>query len=216
VPAFDRLLLSTLADGIGPSAAAQSTSTLTARMATHLTLICHVATAAMRAGAFATADDPIEEVGRAQAAAVGPLRVDLAWTSPALAARQTAAALGLDAVAAPGLRACDSGRWAGRRLEDLQRDDPHGLAAWLTDPGAAPHGGETLVALMARVAAWLDDQTGHDSRVVAVTHQEVIRAAVARALDAPPSACLRIDVAPLSRAILSFNRQWRLQALGPF
>lgn len=185
-------------------------------MATHLTLICHAATAAMRAGAFATDGDPVEHVGRAPAAAIGPLRVDVAWTSPALAARQTAAALGLEAVVAPGLRACDPGRWAGRRLDDLQVEDPQGLAAWLTDPGAAPHGGETLVALMARVAAWLDAQIGRDARVVAVTHPEVIRAAVACAIEAPPRAGLRIDVAPLSRAILSFNRQWRLQALGPF
>jgi broad specificity phosphatase PhoE len=185
-------------------------------MATHLTLICHAATAAMRAGAFAKDGDPVEDFGRAQAAAMDPLRAALAWTSPALAARQTAAALGLDAVAAPGLRAGDHGRWAGRRLEDLQVEDPQALAAWLTDPSAAPPGGETIVELIARVGAWLDDQIGHDARLVAVTHPEVIRAAVAYSIDAPPRSCLRIDVAPLSRAILSFNGHWRLQALGPF
>jgi hypothetical protein len=58
-------------------------------MATHLTLICHAATAAMRAGAFAKDGDPVEDFGRAQAAAMDPLRAALAWTSPALAARQT-------------------------------------------------------------------------------------------------------------------------------
>jgi hypothetical protein len=41
-----------------------------------------------------------------------------------------------------------------------------------------------------------------------------MRAALAHVLDIPPGAAFRIDVAPLSRLTLSFNRQWRFQGLG--
>ena len=84
-------------------------------MTTRLTLICHVATVATRAAAFPL-DEPIEARGRelaAKAAAHLP-RADRVWTSPALRARQTAAALGLEAIAEPALRDCDHARWAGR------------------------------------------------------------------------------------------------------
>ena len=43
----------------------------------------------------------------------------------------------------------------------------------------------------------------------------VIRAAIAEALDMPSAATLRIDIAPLSAATLSFYGLWRLQAIGP-
>jgi broad specificity phosphatase PhoE len=48
-----------------------------------------------------------------------------------------------------------------------------------------------------------------------VTHPTVIRAALAHALGIPLPAALAIDVAPLSRTRLSFNRSWRLHSLTP-
>jgi len=55
----------------------------------------------------------------------------------------TAAALGLWPVIDPALAELDVGDWPARGLSDLERDDPAGLHAWLTDPVAAPHGGES-------------------------------------------------------------------------
>ena len=52
----------------------------------------------------------------------------------------------------------------------------------MTDPDAAPHGGESLTALLARVAAWLDEQAALDGTAVAVTHGGVVKAAVVHAL----------------------------------
>jgi broad specificity phosphatase PhoE len=49
-------------------------------------------------------------------------RADWYWTSPALCARQTAAALACGPALDPDLRDCDYGRWAGRRLRDVERD----------------------------------------------------------------------------------------------
>jgi broad specificity phosphatase PhoE len=76
--------------------------------------------------------------------------------------------------------------------------DAGDLGAWMTDPEAAPHGGESLTALLQRVATWLDEQATQDGTAIAITHAGVVKAAVVHALDAPPSAFWRIDVSPLS------------------
>jgi broad specificity phosphatase PhoE len=183
-------------------------------MTARLTLICHAATAATRAAAF-PADEPIEARSEPQAAALARRigRPDRAWSSPALCARQTAAALGLDATAHAALRDCDFGRWSGRGLADVQADDPRAVAAWLADPAAAPHGGESVAAMSDRIAAWLDECAKETGRLVAVTHASVIRAAVVRVLAAPARAFWRIDVAPLSMVDLgSDGARWNLRA----
>jgi len=183
-------------------------------MPTRLTLICHGATAATRAGAF-PADEPLEERASARAAALRPMirRGGRAWTSPALRARQTAAALGLDAAEEPALRDADPGRWAGRRLEEVQAEEPDAVIAWLADPEAAPHGGETLSALLGRAGAWLDARAGDGGPGIAVTHAAVIRAAILHALAAPASSFWRLDIAPLSVVELSHDgRRWAWRA----
>jgi broad specificity phosphatase PhoE len=183
-------------------------------MSRRLTLICHAATAATRAAAF-PADEGIEPAGAALAAALVPRigRVDRAWASPAPAAQQTAAALGLHGQEAFALRDLAFGRWAGRRLADIAAEDPQGVAAWLANAGAAPHGGEPLAAVLGRVAAWLDACVAERGHVVAVTHAAVMRAAVVTVLGAPPAAFWRIDVAPLAIIELgSDGRRWNLRA----
>lgn len=189
-----------------------------------LTVICHAATAAVRAGAFAV-DEPLDRPGRAKAeAAARPRRVDAAWTGPARRARETAAALGLDAVPDPALADLDCGTWAGRTLDAVAAADPAGMASWLSDPAAVPHGGESLDALLHRVGGWMAGlhagriNAGHinaDARLVAVTHPAVARAAVLLALDAAAAAFWRIEVAPLGRVRLrGAAGRWTLVSLG--
>lgn len=161
-------------------------------------LVRHGGTAATRRADF-PGDEPLSPAGRRTAAALGPLLAGAGTvvTSPALRAVETAAAAELDAAVEPLLRPLDAGRWAGCRLAELQYSDPAGMAAWLTDPDARPHGGETLVELAARVrdllAVW---HAGPAGDVVAVTHAAVVRAAVVVALDAPPLALWRVEAAP--------------------
>jgi len=179
-----------------------------------LTLICHAATAATRAAAFPL-DEPIDEPGAAAAAAAKLQTADRVWTSPALRARQTASALGLEAAVEPLLRDADCGRWAGRRLAALQGEEPDAVAAWLSDPSAAPHGGESVLDVLRRVGAWLDGLTAARSRAIAVTHPAVVRAAIAHVLGAPPPSFWRIDVEPLSLTDLRRGpRHWTLRAAG--
>jgi broad specificity phosphatase PhoE len=128
-------------------------------------------------------------------------RVTCVVCSPAPAAVQTAAALGLSATSDPGLADWHLGDWRGRTLDEVATEAPAAVAAWLGDPDAAPHGGETLTALLARVAAWLAGRVG-EGHTVAVTHAAVVRAAVLATLGAPAAGFWRIDVAPLTATVL--------------
>jgi broad specificity phosphatase PhoE len=68
----------------------------------------------------------------------------------------------------------------------------------MTDPDAAPHGGESLTAFLTRVRTWLSEQAHHRGTAIAITHAGVVKAAVVTALDAPATAFWRIDVLPTS------------------
>ena len=167
-----------------------------------LALICHAPTKATRLAAFPV-DEPAEPkaLEKALDGAALPARLRKpaqCWTSPGLGATQTAAALALNATIEPQLRDCDYGRWAGRTLADIERDEPQAMAQWLGDPAAAPHGGESIAALIERAGSWLASLDAHSGQLVAVTHQSVIRAVLVQALGAPPKAFWRIDVPPLA------------------
>jgi broad specificity phosphatase PhoE len=185
-------------------------------MSVMLTVISHAPTRAVRDVAFPL-DEPLDLRGRAQAAALaGEIRrVDAAWTSPALRARQTADALKLSATVEPALRDIDFGSWAGHSLAEIEASDPEGAAAWLTDCGAAPHGGESITDLLHRMAAWLGSVGTTEGRIVAVTHPSVIRAVVVVALGAAPVSFWRIDGGPLCRVRLRGDAgRWTLVSFG--
>lgn len=165
-----------------------------------LLLVRHAPTSATRAASFPT-DEPLDERGYADAALLAarlPARHEL-LCSPARRCRETAAAAGLpDPFVQPELAECDFGSWAGRSLGDVHEADPEAAAAWIADPDACPHGGESLTAFAARIAGWLGGQARLDGRAVAITHGGVIKAALVHALGAPLQACWRIDASPLS------------------
>jgi broad specificity phosphatase PhoE len=186
-------------------------------MTARLDLLAHGASAATRGARFPD-DDSLE------ASAVGALEAlrgrlrpyAQVLTSPARAARETAAALGIDAEVEIALSDCNYGGWRGRASKDVAEREPDEFAAWLSDPAAAPHGGESLAALIERVSAWLTQALTRESATLAVTHASVVRAAIVKALGADSSAFARIDVAPLSLARLSGHAgRWNLVALGP-
>ncbi|MFA1540784.1 histidine phosphatase family protein [Actinomadura monticuli] len=185
-------------------------------MTLRLVLISHASTAATHGARFPD-DEPLNDRGLAAASAcLGALRrVGAAYRGLERRCLQTAQALGLDAEPEPLLADMDAGIWRGRRLADLETENPADLYTWMTDPVAAPHGGEPLAGVLARMASWLDRLPGAASPVVAVTHPALVRAAVLHALGAPPSAFWRMDVPPLSQTRLSYNGgQWRLRESG--
>jgi broad specificity phosphatase PhoE len=131
---------------------------------------------------------------------------------PERRARQTAELFGRDVEVVPALRDCDFGRWKGARIDDLHKSEPQMLKSWLDDPNSAPHGGESVVQLGERVAAWLTTLEATPGHIVAVTHPFVIRAALTQTLHA--AAFNLIDVEPLSAIELRFNGCWRLRLMG--
>jgi broad specificity phosphatase PhoE len=167
-------------------------------MTMRLVLVCHGATAATRRAAFPV-DEPLERPD----VVLAPLRAGVTFCTPAVRCLQTAAALGLDPVPDAGLRDCDHGTWRGRTLDEVTADDPQAVHAWLTEPTAAPHGGESTQDFLARIGAWLDALPRDHHRVAAVVTPAIVKAALVHALHATPASFWRIDVPPLSRTVLS-------------
>ncbi|WP_246007359.1 histidine phosphatase family protein [Actinomadura pelletieri] len=167
----------------------------------------HAMSEGMRKARFPS-DDPADTAGLASARLLaGSVQGAEAWSSPARAARETCAALGLAARPVAALAEADHGRWAGAPYARIAADEPDALARWRSDPHAAPHGGESRAALAARVAAWLG--TGPDG--VAVCDAGVIRAALAHALGLDVTAADRFDLAPLSTTGLTIEGDgWRV------
>ncbi|MFJ8106534.1 histidine phosphatase family protein [Streptomyces sp. NPDC096132] len=136
--------------------------------------------------------------------------------SPGVRCRETAAALGLDAEDARELAGLDVGRWRGLTLAEVGAAEPEAVARWLTDPDSAPHGGESVTDLCARVAHWLRAAQETDGHTLAVVEPEIVRAVVVRVLGAPPAAFWRLDVPPLTLTSVSGrDGRWNLRLGHP-
>ncbi|MFD9971402.1 histidine phosphatase family protein [Streptomyces sp. NPDC059011] len=163
-------------------------------MSLRLTFLCASPVEGTRGPAFG--DGPPD--GRARRAATNDKAVlppySLALRAPSARCAQTAEALGVAATPENALRDIDHGTWNGRTHADIRAEDPHGLSAWLTDPEAAPHGGESVGRLCRRTASWLDALPDGAGRVLAITEASVVRAALVHALSVPTRAFLHLDV----------------------
>ena len=115
---------------------------------------------------------------------------------------------GGQAVIEDALRDGDVGDWRGRAISELDSD---ALLDWMTHSASAPHGGESVEQICARVAAWMKTLEAQPGHVVAITHPFVIRAAMLYVMQCPVSMFYQIDVEPLSATELRFNTVWRLR-----
>lgn len=139
--------------------------------------------------------------------ALGAIRV---LTSPMERARETAQpiaeACGAELEFEPALNEIDFGEWTGAAFEALA-DDPR-WRAWNTDRArTCPPGGESMSAAQARMAAWLAAcaTEGDQSPLVAVSHADVIRAAVAYVLGLSLHFYDRFEIAPASTTTLQLT-----------
>jgi broad specificity phosphatase PhoE len=160
---------------------------------TRLFFVAHASTRATEKARF-PCDEPISERGRRELGRVTVPVVDRWVCAPERRAVDTVHAFGLLAEIDPALRELDYGMWCGAGLDELPESD---LAMWLTEPAAAPHGGESVEDLIRRVGTWLAARDDGYERVGVVTHPAVVRAATVCALDAPASSFRRVDVGPL-------------------
>jgi len=97
----------------------------------------------------------------------------------------------------------------------VQADQPESIAAWLTDPSAAPHDSESLADVARRASALMDRLMAERGHTIAITHASVIRTAILHVLGAPLAASGKIDIEPLSITdFRSDGRRWVLRACG--
>jgi broad specificity phosphatase PhoE len=180
----------------------------------YLTILCQGATRATRLAAF-PADDPLEvreSTTRIPRLTLPSDPARIVYTSPALCARETAAALNLAATPVPALGECDFGRWRGLRLHEVHADEPAALDIWFKDQSAAPHGGESLRSVGQRARRWLAGLPVQAGQIIAITNSIVIRHLMLIVLEAPPSGFWRIDVLPLSCVEFASNgARWALR-----
>jgi len=184
--------------------------------ATTTVLLRHGETALSGGQRFAGRGDiPLTATGREQAVAAAARLaarggLDLIVTSPLARARQTAgavaAATGLEPVVQDGWAEVDFGEWEGLSHAEAERDWPEQMAAWLSDPGAAPPGGESLAAASDRVLAALDSLlAGHrGATVLIVSHVTPMKILLRHALLAPPAALRRMYLGVASLCEISW------------
>ena len=175
-------------------------------------------------------DAPLTALGRRQAAASATAlgaEVARVVTSPLLRARQTAEELRLPASVPVEVDErwieLDYGEWDGQPLRSMSTA---GWDDWRADPGFAPPGGESLVALAARVQAACRDlaEEAAERDVVVVSHVSPIKAAVAWALGVGPetswrmfldvAAVCRIAIGPRGASLVGYNSTAHLAGLA--
>lgn len=138
---------------------------------------------------------------------------ELRYCSPTPRSRATGDALGYAPLIQLALRDCDMGRWRGLTLGEAMAREPEAVDAWLADPRATPHGGESLLTFITRVGNWLDTRPVEEGgRIVAVAEPSVVRAALVYVLKAPPSTYWNLDVRPLSATTVTGRAgRWNLR-----
>ena len=134
--------------------------------------------------------------------------------SPARRTRETARALGLDAVENAAFREQDFGAWTGRRHHDLAAELGEAYRAfWQSAASNHPPGGESFVDQIARAKAGLASLPAGDA--VLVVHSGTVRAVLAIALELAPDNALRFVIDPLSLTRIDrLDGGWRVVAVN--
>lgn len=166
-----------------------------------LIVVRHGRTAANAAGLLLgrRLDPPLDPLGRKQAAALAAALpgVSRVVSSPMARTRETAAAFGRPVEVDERWIELDYGSLDGTPLREVPTDT---WAAWRADPAVALGGGESLVALGARVQAACASlaEEAADTDLVVVTHVSPVKAALAWALGVGDEIAWRAFVAPAS------------------
>ncbi|HYD88110.1 MAG TPA: histidine phosphatase family protein [Vitreimonas sp.] len=165
----------------------------------------------------------LTRAGRAQAEAaalaLSGRGIETVMTSPLERAQETAEVIAGAAGAAllvdDDLNEIDFGDWSGAMFETLAGDPEWRI--WNEDRGRArpPHG-ESMLEAQARVARWLERARASAHNVIAaVSHGDVVRAAVAYTLGLPLHFYDRFDIDPGSiTAILMRGAEARLISMN--
>jgi len=154
-----------------------------------------------------SADPGLSAIGRDQARQAAGSAVlqgrpfEEILTSPMARCQETAqiiaASLGVSVRIDPSLLEMDFGLWEELTFDEVQQLYPEDLQRWKESAWASPTGSsDTFVAVLDRMrtAAQVFATRYAGASVVAVTHVTPIKALVADALQAPPSALFRMEL----------------------
>ena len=137
-------------------------------------------------------------------------RISAVYASPLERTRETAApiaeALGLRVKVARGLLECDFGEWTGAELKDLMRR-PEWSTVQRYPSGFRFPGGESFTGMQARIVDTLSDlcRRHPGEAIVAVSHADPIKAAVADALGSHLDLFQRIVISPCSVTAIAYG-----------
>lgn len=156
----------------------------------------------------------LSDEGRAQAKAAGERlatlpKVNAIYASPLERTRETAgaiaAALGLKVSVDKGLVEADIGDWTGQELKTV-RKSPEWKIVHSYPSGFRFPGGESFVEMQTRIVATLERlRKAHPGEtIVAVSHADVIKAAVAHALGTHLDLFQRIVISPCSVTAIAY------------
>jgi broad specificity phosphatase PhoE len=161
-------------------------------------------------------DEPLDEVGLAQAAAaaarIGP--VDELIASPLIRAQQTAEAFGQPFVTDDRWIELSYGIYDGQPFDVVPSE---AWAQWKLDPSFVPEGGESLATLDERVREACEDlvERARDRTVLVVSHVSPVKSAVGWALGVgvemswrshlSPGAICRIEIGRDHPVLHTFN-----------
>jgi probable phosphoglycerate mutase len=150
----------------------------------------------------------LTETGRAQANAVAQaaakLGAEVLIASPLNRSKETAEiisqSIGLTIDLDEIWFEMDFGYWDGLSLEEVKAQHAADYDSWLTDLSFRPAGGESWEEITARVEAALSKILSEypGQTVVVVTHNCVIKAAVAICLGSPIESVFHMDIGPCS------------------
>jgi ribonuclease H / adenosylcobalamin/alpha-ribazole phosphatase len=122
-------------------------------------------------------------------------------TSPMARCQETAhilaAELGVAVRIDQGLLEMDFGLWEGMTFDEVQQHYPQDLQRWKESAWASPTGSsDTFAAVLDRMRTTAEHFARRyaGTSVVAVTHVTPVKALVADALEAPPSALFRMEL----------------------
>lgn len=167
-------------------------------MTIRLTLLCATAGEDTSEAIFDDGAPSERDLSGAGATGAALPRYSVAVRAPSTRCARTAHALALKTTVEPALRDFDYGKWRGRTAAEVAATDPHEFSAWLTDPDATPHGGESVRRLCQRITYWLNSLPPDMGRALVITEPAVTRAVLVHALSAPVRAFWHLEVPPLS------------------
>lgn len=177
-------------------------------MVAHLTLICVPNIDDRRAPTFPGCDRRAVPFGSLPDSVRERLvAADRVLLAPEIELEASAITIPVEAVAA--VSEVGYGAWAGEAMSDIAERDPEAFTLWRTDMTAAPHGGEALLDVHARVRRWL---VPLEKRSVALVSATVARVILAAALDLSLPAIWQFDPQPWAAIELTrYKGRWSLR-----